>query len=1438
MSDEQRDGRKEDDQAEEKQGEDQRVATMGSPAEAAVAELAGLVKTLLIAQSARDEKIEQEMARQEQRWKSVQHQFQQLQGQVGDLREGSEAARSRPTTPSPSAERSVMTRMKEPKLHPLTKEDDVEHFLTTFERMAAVCQWPEETWSIRLVPLLTGKARSAFVAMDSDDTEDYKKVKEAILKKYDINEETYRQRFRATDILPGESPKELYVRLKELFSKWIKPEQSTVHEISEVIIMEQFMRMMSMEMQVWIKEHDPKTAEEAARLAEVYLTARQGPRGANVSRWSPEPKMKSYGSGDNQAFRQSRPNTYRPPDRARQDLQCFNCGRKGHTKPYCRAKKTQESALCHVPRPNVLQTANTDVTGNMVQVLVNGQVSKALVDTGSTQTLVLEKLVPEVELFSQGKVKVCCVHGDTRDYPTTEVYLTVSGQTFMMEVAVAPHLPHDVILGQDLPILSDLLPRPQSCSVVTRAQAAKMDLQALPFADEDLEVRRPRRGRLSRREKRTEKIRGTVASRHSEMMPEPEGPVTWAIPQDIAEMQKNDETLKSWFEKVTEVDGVQQGWVSSLAEEKYVVKNGILYQRKGDVEALAVPASCRFKVMDLAHSVPWAGHLGKHKTLARIASRFSWPMMYTDVTDFIRTCTECQLTAGRKVAPALLNPLPVIDTPFTRMAMDIVGPLERSKRGYRYILVVCDYATKYPEAFPLKAIKARQVADCLVQLFSRVGLPREVITDQGTNFLSLLLKQVYQLLGIKGIRTTPYHPQTDGLVERFNQTLKNMLRRFVSQTGADWDQWLPYLLFAYREVPQASTGFSPFELLYGRQVRGPLDLLREQWEGPSDGKRSVVQYVVEMRQRLEEMTALAQENMQKAQRNQKTWYDRKARERSFEPGQKVLLLLPSQDSKLLAKWQGPYEVQRKTGRVTYQILMPERKNKSQNFHVNLLKEFHPREEKIVSQLFVRAVREEEETEEQYFPVQRASQAVDLGHLDADQRGQMDRLLDPDLFQEKPGLTRIVEHDIVFKQETSPKQKSYRIPERMLGVLKQELDTMLSMGIIEPSASEWCSPVVLVPKKDGTVRFCIDFRQVNALTKTDPYPMPRIDELVERLGKAKYITTVDLCKGYWQVAMAQSAKELTAFRTPYGLYHFRVMPFGLQGAPGSFQRLMDQVLRDTSDFAAAYLDDVVIFSETWTDHCDHLQEIFRRIKEAGLTINPQKCMLARREVSYLGFIIGDGVIRPQLEKVEAIRSFTLPATKKKVRSFLGLVGWYRRFIPNFSSRAAVLTDLTKAAASNKVVWTEQSMQAFQDLKEAVCGDSVLLSPDFERPFILQTDASGIGLGAVLLQEVDGARRPVAFLSRKLCPRERRYSAVELECLAIKWALDSLRYYLLGRHFTLETDHRALQWLNRMRDANSRITRWYLSLQPYEFTVHYRPGATNKVADFLSRIPEDE
>lgn len=253
--------------------------------------------------------------------------------------------------------------------------------------------------------------------------------------------------------------------------------------------------------------------------------------------------------------------------------------------------------------------------------------------------------------------------------------------------------------------------------------------------------------------------------------------------------------------------------------------------------------------------------------------------MYTDVQTYCTTCSTCQKTSTvRQWGRAPLYPLPIISTPFRHITMDIVGPLEKSSAGHRYILFVYYYTTRYPEAFPVRTITMPKVIHALIQLFSRVGIPEAILTDQGINFTSRLMKQLHQQLGITAVRTSPYHPQTDGLVERFNQTLKNTLRKFVTDTGRDWDKWLPFVLFAYGEVPQASTGFSPFELLYGWQVQGPLDLLKKAWIAPADKteERSIVNFILEMRNRLERYREEAKENLLLAQVSQKKWYDQQA----------------------------------------------------------------------------------------------------------------------------------------------------------------------------------------------------------------------------------------------------------------------------------------------------------------------------------------------------------------------------------------------------------------------------------------------------------------------------------------------------------------------------------------------------------------------------------
>ena len=323
-------------------------------------------------------------------------------------------------------------------------------------------------------------------------------------------------------------------------------------------------------------------------------------------------------------------------------------------------------------------------------------------------------------------------------------------------------------------------------------------------------------------------------------------------------------------------------------------------------------------------------------------------------------------------------------------------------------------------------------------------------------------------------------------------------------------------------------------------------------------------------------------------------------------------------------------------------------------------------------------------------------------------------------------------------------------------------------------------------------------------------MPRVDELIDRVGGSSFISTLDLTRGYWQVPVADEDHLKTAFVTPFGLYQFNVMPFGLQGAPATFQRLMDHVIRGL-EFAAAYLDDLIVFSNSWTEHLAHVQAVLERLKEAGLTAKARKCEFGASECVYLGHVVGSGIVKPDHDKTVAIQAVQCPQTKTEVRVFLGITGYYCRFIKDYSTVAAPLSDLTRRNAPNTVKWTQECEKAFRHLKQLLCSTPILKSPNFDKQFILQTDASDHGIGAVLSQKDDNnEEHPVAYWSKKLLPREQKYSTIEKECLAIKLGICAFRVYLMGCPFIIETDHRSLQWMERLKKNQQ-------SVGPLEFSL---------------------
>lgn len=341
-----------------------------------------------------------------------------------------------------------------------------------------------------------------------------------------------------------------------------------------------------------------------------------------------------------------------------------------------------------------------------------------------------------------------------------------------------------------------------------------------------------------------------------------------------------------------------------------------------------------------------------------------------------------------------------------------------------------------------------------------------------------------------------------------------------------------------------------------------------------------------------------------------------------------------------------------------------------------------------------------------------------------------------------------------------------------------------------------------------------------------------EEIFARLSKGKFFSKLDLSKGYWQIPMKTSSQLVTAFISSEGLFAFRFMPFGLVNAGATFCRMMRIVLRGLSD-VENFVDDILGHSELWEDHLNMLREVFMRLREAGLTVKPSKCVLGYFQLPFLGHVVGHGQISPDPSKIQSIRECSRPSSKKQVRSFLGLVGYYRKFIPHFSTVAAVLSDMTRKGAPSKVSWSPAAETAFKSLIDSLCKKPILCLPDLNTDFILRTDASNFGIGAVLMQEHEGMKFPISYASRKLLSREIRYSVIEKECLALVWGIQKFESYLYGREFLLETDHQPLLYLNRAKVANARLMRWALALQPFRFRIMAIKGSENIGADFLSR-----
>lgn len=1188
-------------------------------------------------------------------------------------------------------------------------------------------------------------------------------------------------------------------------------------------------------------------------------------------------------------------------------VKCLGCGTVGHRKYECPKSKPKPvgAVAVHKNPMEVIEGMHLQIPeeeeqegDNFEHFTISGTVKvegspekkiRILRDTGANQSLILKRVLPWTDQSKIGKEVACRGEGGKFSIPLHKVWLDCGYVTGEVTVGVKDTLSIDgvdMFIGNDLagkrvipnlqmvedPVKEimessspltvndstegqELVPDVFPVCSVTRAMARMgiVEPEETTHEDQDLQVLFAEPGEIE-----TDQRDGNIEKVESQVEPKIDMEIEKSM---LVGEQEKDESLKPLWDEAKKSDELDENFVG------YYVDRGILMRSWRPLEVpadehwnmkkqIVVPQVYRQKILEMAHEGNLAGHLGIRKTLRKVLCQFYWPKVKSDVVEFCKTCALCQKVGkpNQVIRPAPLRPIPVIEEPFSKIVIDCVGPLPRTRKGNQYILTIMCASSRFPEAIPLKSIHSKNIVRELVKFFSWVGIPKTIQSDQGSNFTSRVFKEILRDLKIEQRLSSAYHPQSQGCVERFHQTMKNTLRMYCEDMGVDWDEALPLVLFTLRDSIQESTGFSPFELVYGHEVNGPLRMIKEKWLGSEDPP-NVVKYVSDFKNRLMRAKEIARENLKNSQSEMKSWFDRRARTRTFRPGDKVLVLFPLQGDPFRARFSGPWEIEKKVSDENYIVKTPGRRRKNQLCHINMLKSFHDRKEKKVEvenqMKSVSSVNATVENEEKWAEEKLSrcegmvlensavlgNLADKIGHLELEKKKKLEEIIEKyeSLFPDTPRKTNVVVHDVEVEDATPIKQHPYRVNPKKREIMRKEVQYMLDNDLIEPSESPWSSPCVLVPKTgQDSFRFCTDYRKVNMVTRADAYPIPRIDDCIDNVGNANFITKIDLLKGYWQVELSERARAISAFVTMDGLYQYKVLPFGMKNSGSSFQRLMNKVLTGVKG-CSVYIDDILLYTERWDEHVELLEEVFRKLDEANLTVNLAKSHFVQADVEYLGFKIGRGNVKTVDAKVKDIVNLPRPTCRKEILRFLGASGYYRRFCRNFSDVAMPLTKLL--CKKSKFKWDEKCDEAFGEIKNMLVNAPVLTMPDYTKPFILYVDASQCGVGGVLMQNHNGVDHPIGYYSKKLLPYQCSYSTIEKEALGLILSLNHFGVYVKGTGQPVQvfTDHNPLVFLQKMKNNNQRLMRWCLVLQDYELDIAHVKGSENVIADALSRAP---
>lgn len=1316
--------------------------------------------------------------------------------------------------------------------------DDAE---ATFDAYEVPPQWRAGL----ILPHLSERARGVLTRLSADERKNYELLKEAVLKGLRLSSAEYRRLFTQSKRKGNETWGQFATRLDNYFTYYMNSYKvNSVEELRELVVADRLRGTLNPEACAFVMQNEengkPPRLHDIADLAEKFEESQRVKGGASV------------GGDVGGSLKAYKPfvNTKRPPGEdaktkggpTRPRRECYVCRAPDHFARDCPTAKSEQANLIRTVAGDkglvarvageTLRASNVDVGDSRypaIKTIGLGSGASEFtghLDSGAEISVIRRSVLKEPTPLTGGKIMLTGAFGEQVVADLAYVPLRLTGT------------PEYVGYGTpDAGIL---------CAVTDKL-AAGIDALINPDAHAQLLEETPERAAAPPVGDGEEEREGEA---------DPDGLVAAALVQENGTVEsgpegenelpgesKREQLRKAQLEDPT----LRDAWEQSRARTHGMIeREGLLFHRDEiagrSCLQLVLPEQRRKEVLCLAHDSTWAGHLGEKKTLQRIKGAFFWPGISADVKRYCQSCHQCQVKSNPRVRDRVpIAPIARPDTPFQVVNMDCIGPIDPpSARGHRYALCVIDHCTRWPEVVCLRSLTAKATCDALLGIFSRMGVPETICSDQGTNFTARLTREFLARMGATPRFSTPEHPESNGLVERFNGTFKSMLFDVVQTYGRDWDRHVPFLLWAYREVPNATTKESPFELMYGRAPVGPLTLLMKTWSGewavPDSLNTSTEEYLRQLKEGLMAASERATVSSQVAQEKYTSNYNLRARPKQFYEGDMVLVQETDTVGKLAAKWLGPAKVVSRERPYTYLVDLGDRGRRS--VHANKLRPYITRVN-VVGVIFED---DKEFGEIPTAPNRCSTQMGELGvfadHLSASQVDELRHLINKhrSVFSDKPGTCKLGVHKIRLREGCEPKRSyNYRVPLALQSEVTRQVEELVEWGLVYPTQSQSAHPIVCVTKRDGGMRLCVDYRQLNAVTQPDAFPMGRATELLYEVAGSSYITVIDMLRGYWQIPLDEEAQQHSAFVTHQGQYAWRVMPYGLRNSASTFQRLMNELLAPHREYACAYIDDVAVHSRTWEEHLQHLDKVLTSIAAAGLTANVSKCKFAQTEVRYLGHIVGSGRHAPDPERIAALQDCPRPTTKRELRSFLGLANYYRDYVANYSAVVLPLTEMTNRRVTNPLPWTEKAESAFRQIKQCLAEASALRAPNVGEEYILATDASEFAIGACLSQVDDeGREHPIAFLSKKLSPAQTKWATIEREAYAIIWALQRMEAWLFGAKVRVVTDHNPLKFLTLTSPQSARLTRWALALQKFNVTIEHKKGALNTNADALSRL----